>query len=708
MLRPGLDTDEILHRLRQERQILAGLEHPNIARLLDAALTDDGLPAIVMEYVEGVPIDRYVSEHELSIADRLELFRTICSAVGAAHRSLIVHRDLKPSNVLVTAEGVPKLLDFGIAKPLDPSSFPQTVVPTELSWRPMTPDYASPEQVRGGAITTASDVYSLGVLLYLLLTGERPYRVDPGRPAEMERLICEVEPPRPSAQAPEKLRRQLLGDLDTLVSKAMAKEPTRRYSTVDRLSEDVRRHLQGRPILARPPTLRYRAGKFIRRHRAGVAMASTSLFLLLAGGVATAWQAHVARLEGVRAEAERERAEQVSGFLEELFQVADRSTVQGEAITARELLDRGAERLSAGLDDQPEVRARLLDTVGFSYQGLGFYDEAKRFLEEALRLRRESLGPFDLEVAESLDHLAGLQQARGEFAAAEAHAREALGIRRQILGPKDRLVSESLNNLAEALRARGELEAAEPLLREALEMKLELLGEEHPSVAVGLNNLAGVHAARGDYSAAEPLFARALELRRRLLGPEAPAVAESLNNLGLVRFRQGDYAGAEEVLREALELRRRLHGGKHPAVARSQGNLAAALLARGDHRAAEPLLREALEIKRQFLAEGHPSLVVSVLALGQLLLDLGDLDGAGPLLGEALEPRRRLEPGDWRRAEAEAAWGAWAVAAGRPAEGEKALAEGCRVLIAELGTEDRRTRRRCGSGAGEAVTGAGG
>ena len=436
ILKRGLDSEEILRRFRQERQILASLDHPNVARLLDAATSDAGQPCFVMEYVEGTRIDRYCDDRRLSIRERLELFRTVCDAVQAAHRGLVVHRDLKPGNILVTTEGAPKLLDFGVAKLLDPDSFPQTVVPTALPYHPMTPDYASPEQVRGEAITTASDVYSLGVLLYRLLTGHRPYRVDLRRPAEMERVICEVEPEKPSATtsssrdgtatsetrpraegSPEKLRRRLAGDLDTIVLKALAKEATHRYGSVFQLSEDLRRHLEGLPILARRPTFGYRAGKFLRRYRAGVAMACLSVALLLAGIATTTWQAQIARSERARAESEKAVAEEAVSFMETLFEIADPSQAKGETVTALEILEKGAERF-AELEDQPQVQARLMDSIGRSYQGLGLYEEAARQLEEALETRRRVLGDDHLETAETLDNLAGLVfEAKGRLRA---------------------------------------------------------------------------------------------------------------------------------------------------------------------------------------------------------------------------------------------------------------------------------------------------
>ncbi len=743
VLKRGLDTDEIQRRFHQERQILANLDHPNIARLLDAATSEDGLPCFVMEVVEGDPIDVYCNRQHLPLPQRLALFRTVCSAVQAAHRNQVVHRDLKPSNILVTAGGIPKLLDFGIAKLLDPAGFPQTIAATALAHRPMTPEYASPEQVRGEAITTASDIYSLGILLHVLLTGRQPYRVDTLEPRAMERVICEHEVIKPSAALDpetvpgplEKVRSQLVGDLDTIVLKALDKEADQRYGSVDQLSEDLRRHLEGLPILARRPTFRYRAGKFLRRHRTGVLMAMLSVMLLVAGILATAWQAHIASLERATAEAERQRAEEVSAALEQLFQVADPGRTSGEVVTARDLLDKAAEEFVSEPWEQPTVQAQLLDTMGTSYHGLGFYDEAQQTLQTALRIRRRALGTPHLEVAETLENLGAVLQAKAAYREASKLSREALTIRRQLLGPEHPVVAESLNNLAAAYRATDDLEAAEPLLREALAIKRRVLGNEHLSVVVGINNLAQLLNDRANYQASEPLLQEALTVRRKLLGNVHPLVAESLNNLASVFLRQQKLDQAEITFRETLALRRQLYDGDHPSVARSFGNLGVVLVDQANYADAEPLLREALAMKRRLLGDEHPSLAftqhtlgqtreargdttdaealfrealrlrrqalaedhrhiaTSALALGQLLLDRGDLTHAEPLIREAVVIQCLKQADPWRLAEAESALGGLLLVAGDTIRAEAILTTSHQGLVDGLGPNDRRVAR---------------
>ena len=761
ILKRGMDSDEILSRFLQERQILASFEHPNIARLIDAATTDDGLPCLIMEYVEGLPVDRFCRENQLRLVERLELFLIICSAVQAAHRNLIVHRDLKPSNILVTAEGLPKLLDFGIAKLLHPSTVDTAV--SNPGFRALTPDYASPEQLRGDAITTASDVYSLGVLLFRLLTGRAPYRLPQGIGPEAERIARGQVPPRASSAArsePEreqdasaevgeplgnlppdnlfegstqKLSKRLSGDLDTVIAKALSEEPGDRYLSVEALSEDIRRHLQGLPIVSRPPSWTYRATKFVRRHRAGVVAAVLVLLALGTAFAATTRQAHIAGLERRRAEAEKDRAEMVSSFLEEMFQGADPHQAPGQDLTARQLLDRGAARLSTTDWQQPEVQARLMNTVGRSYQGLGLYDQAEEFLTAALEIRRQHADP--LEIADSLDNLGSVLQDLGKYPEAAKAFREGLRRRRQGLGPRHLLIAESLNNLAQAQLAMGDHGAAEPLLRQALELKLELLGPSNLAVANGYNNLAGAVSARGDHREAADLFRRALELRTELLGDAHPAVAESLVNLGASLYRRHRYSEAEPHFRRALDLRRELFGPHHPAVARSLSNLASVLIVLDEPEQAEPLLLESLAMKIDLLGEEHPSLASTLialgtvleskldprgaeahyrraldlrraslpsdhlavappaLALGQLYLDHGNPEKAEPLIRESLDIRRTSAPDSWLEAEAQSAFGGLLANAGEVERARGLLTTACATLTHELGATDRRTRR---------------
>jgi serine/threonine-protein kinase len=673
LIRRGMDSERMVARFRQERQILANLVHPNIARLLDGGVTDEGLPYLVMELIDGEPIDLYCDRRQLSIGRRLELFRTICAAVHSAHQNLVVHRDLKPSNILVTADGTPKLLDFGIAKLLEPDGDPAPGGgdrPAELTVdgpRPMTPNYASPEQVLGKPVTTASDGYALGVLLYRLLTGRRPYRLDGlrGRPSrEIERLICEQEPERASAAVrrepaggeaeetaedtaedaarlrgttPEHLHRTLRGDLDNILGMAMRKEPERRYGSAEQLSEDVRRYLERLPVIAREDTLAYRAGKFVRRHRFGVAAAALIFLSLVAGIAATTWQARVARTE-------RLTAQTVSGFLVDLFEPSDPDNARGEDVTARELLRHSVQKIDQ-LQDRPVVQAALMDTIGLLYLKLGLLDDAEPLLEEALVLRRRHLGPDDLELADSLAHVGDLEADRAHFERAESLHRQTLELRRRRLGDRHELVAESENELALVRMSLGRLDEAEELLRDSLERQRQTLGEAHEDVAKTQGNLAQVLRRKGRLQDAADLYRQAVETIRERLGEDHPTVSSELNNLALVLCRLGEYPEARQLFEEAEAARRKIYGEAHPSLATTRTNLASCLQTMGDTAGAESLLRSSLELRRAALGADHPSVAVSLNNLGHLLYDRGQQPQGEQLFRQALEIYRRLPGG---------------------------------------------------------------
>lgn len=439
IIKRGMDTDFVRDRFLRERQILASLDHPRIARLFDGGATADGSPYFVMELVDGERITAYCRRHQLSVNDKLKLFRKVCSAVQHAHQRLVVHRDLKPSNILIDNGGEPKLLDFGIAKLLSPD-VGQSHTRTETALRLMTPEYASPEQARGEAVCTTTDVYSLGVVLYELLTERRPHEFKTYSPAEIERAICDTEIEEPSKAvdrmtgAPTRLARQLVGDLDNITLMAMRKEPERRYQSVEQFSEDIQRHLGGMPVVARKDTFGYRTGKFIRRHKAAVAI--LSLLMILA--VATAVQsARIAR-ERDRANQEAATAQAVTQSLVAMFEVANPGKARGNVITAKELLDQGADKVVRELKDQPVVQAKLLDTIGKLYQSIGLYDREQPLLEEALRLRRQALGSEHPDVATSLDHLGEVARLKDDYARSESLLREALAMRQKLLGAENK------------------------------------------------------------------------------------------------------------------------------------------------------------------------------------------------------------------------------------------------------------------------------
>ncbi|MFL6292911.1 MAG: tetratricopeptide repeat protein [Thermoanaerobaculia bacterium] len=639
----GAERADLVERFRAERQILASLDHPNIAGLLDGGTTGDGLPYLVMEYVDGIPIDRYCDERRLSVGERIDLFRQVCAAVQHAHRNLVVHRDIKPSNILVTADGVPHLLDFGIAKLLGGSALPWPAAATTTGQRLMTPHYASPEQVEGAPITTASDVYSLGVLLYVLLAGRLPYRLDVQRVGALEQAVVEQQPERPSAAvASRKLAGQLAGDLDNVVLMALRKEPALRYASVELLAEDLRRHRTGLPVLARPATVGYRMGKFVRRHRLGVGAAAFLALVIL--GLAASMTVQAVRLARQRDEIRRERdkAVRVAALLEEIFSTADPNRAHGETVTARELLDRGAAWTTTELADQPEVQATLAATIGRVYSGLGLYDRALPLLERSLALRRRVFGPSHPEVAESLHAIGNLHSARGDLDHAEATLRQALAMRRTLLGDTDPAVAESLDALGLVLTLKARFDAAEPLLREALAINRRLYDGDDEKVGDNLANLGFLMWQKGEPAASEALDRQALAIYRRRLGPIHPKIVIQLNNLAVLQGERGAYTAAEASYRELLPVARRVWGEEHPEVALYLHNLAAMLTWGGKYDEAERLARESLALRRKHLGDEHEQVAMGLNLLARILEEKGDLAGSRPLFEESLRLHRRV------------------------------------------------------------------
>ncbi len=641
LVRRGFDTPELLERLRLERQILARLEHPNIARLIDGGTAPDGRPYFVMEHIEGERIDRWCERQKLDLRQRLELFRTLCDAVHAAHGRLVLHRDIKPSNILVTHSGVPKLLDFGIAKILAAGDEDALVsgfsTLTGTGMQLLTPEFASPEQVRGKTLTTASDVYSLGVLLYHLVAGAPPYVLDRQRPAEIERVVCEIEPLRASAVVGDDAannatptRRQILGwprraggdDLDTILLKALRKEPERRYGSASRLADDLHNYLEDLPVSARPDTLRYRSGKFLRRHRMPVLTAVTLVLILVTAVVVTSWQARVARraqqvaeeqrtvaeTQRNAAQRERRRAEEAANFLTDIFEVSDPYRTVGERITAREVLDRGASRLRDGLEDDPLLRATLLTTIAKVYQNLSLFDDSEALFTEALSLRRQHLGESAPEVVSSERHLANLWLDQERFQEASDALEQVVLARRRLDDPT--ALATVLYDAAVAQRGLGHGAAADNLLAEALDLQEE--AGDTLAVTQIRNLLGKLRRGEGQYEAAEQILREVLATRRQLLQKDHPLITQTLNDLAITMQQNGQLEAAETLYREILETQQRVFGERHHHVVTALHNLAGVLVDRNRVAAAMPLYDRSEALVSELYGEDHP-------AMGRLL-----------------------------------------------------------------------------------------
>jgi serine/threonine-protein kinase len=623
----GLDSAAVVRHFRRERQILAGLEHPNIARLLDGGTTDDGLPYLVMQHVEGLPVDRFCDEHKLDVRERLELFRGVCAAVQHAHRNLVVHRDIKPANVLVTTDGAPKLLDFGIAKILNPDIAADVATATGLS---MTPDYASPEQARGAPITTATDVYSLGVVLYELLTGHRPYRLKSREPLAVLKAICEEEPEKPSTAVtrdeageptggaapprtaetvsrtregtPERLRRRLRGDLDNIVMMALRKEPQRRYGSVEALSEDIRRYLEGLPVEAHKPTAWYRGSKFVRRHALGVAAAAAFVVLVVGFAVSMAvLSARVAR-ERDRAEKAAARASAVNAFLLETLGSANPFEGRGRETTVLEALRLAAAKLEGAFPGQPGVEAGVRYTIGVTYLRLGRFDEAEPMLRSAIRLLGDQQGEASPALVDALSALGILRQNRGDLAEGETLLRQALAeVRRQRKGGEPgRDETDVLANLALLLQERQDWDEAEAMTREVLARHRKTLGPDDVGVATDLNNLGLLLARRGRPAEGAPLMREAVVILEKAGNAALPIV---LGNLGEALCASRRCADAEPVLARGVALGAARLGDESQDVARVRVKYGECLLDLRRYADAEAQALAALPVMRGSVGE---------------------------------------------------------------------------------------------------------
>lgn len=690
----GLKGSSVLTRFRAERQILADLEHPNIARLLDGGATSWGQPYVVMEYVDGVPINDYCNQHALAIPARLNLLLQVCGAVSYAHRKLVVHRDIKPGNILVTSDGTPKLLDFGIAKLLAPDEHLASLAVTRADERLMTPEYASPEQVRGEPVTTSTDVYLLGVLAYELLAAKRPFSAEKSTPAELARIICEQEPEKPSAAANQsgagdeskRRRRELKGDLDNIVLMAIRKDPARRYASVDQFADDIRRYLSGFPVAAREDSWQYRGRKFVRRHRGGVIFAAAFLLLLLGFGISMAVLAKRLAAERDAARAERAKAEQVSRILTESFKVVDPSEARGNTITAREILDREAGRIDQ-LRNQPELFGQTLHTLGEVYYSLGLFAESEAMLTRALAVRRRLYGNNRIEVAETLYQTGNLKVEQGQYPAAEAYYREALAMRRRLEGNETIGVAQILRGLGIALRDQsrdaeaeaaclesvrilkglpdqgkeelgdaldhvadvlidqGKYAQAEPYYREAIVVLRKYLGEDHPTSAAVESSFAGVLYLEGKYRESQPIFSGVLPVFRKLYGEQHPYTARVESDFALMLETKGDYVEADQLFRLAVAGFRAGLGEEHPHTATAIANLAGLLGRRGAYIEAAALYHQALAIRRKVLGEGHDATIRSYRDIAIALYDQKRYRESENLFRSVLAKQEKVLPG---------------------------------------------------------------
>jgi serine/threonine protein kinase/tetratricopeptide (TPR) repeat protein len=675
IIKPGMDTRQVVARFEAERQALAMMDHPNIARVFDGGTTPTGRPYFAMELVRGIPITEYCDDQKLAISARLELFVLVCRAVQHAHQKGIIHRDLKPSNILITLHDgvpVPKVIDFGVAKATGQTLTDKTVY-TAFTQLVGTPLYMSPEQVElsGLDIDTRSDIYSLGVLLYELLTGTTPFDAETLRNAafdEMRRIIREQEPQSPSARLSSlgetlptvsarrgmdarRLGPSLRGELDWIVMKALEKDRRRRYETASDFASDVIRYVTDQPVEACPPSVGYRMRKFVRRNKgpvaAGVALASLLVLGTVGTSIGLVW-ARQAETKAKQAEAhakeEADVANAVWNFLADdlLGQASPAKNARNKRVTVEELLGRAAGRIAGKFAQRPRVEAEIRLTIGSAFEALGDFTAAQPQLERAWEIVRRVLGEEDPRTLTFMNNLACLYTDEGEYPNAESLHIKALEVRRRVLGNEDPDTLASMNNLGVLYRAQGKPAQAEPLFVKALEGRRRVLGEEHPDTLVSVNNVATVYMDQGKFAQAEPILVDALGVGRRVLGEEQPETLKFISNLAMVYEGQGKFAQAEPLLVRALEGRRRVLGEEHPDTLQNTGNLATVYQDQEKLAQAEPLFVKALEGMRRVLGEEHPDTLKSMNNLAWLYRNQGKVAQAEPLFVKALEVGRRV------------------------------------------------------------------
>jgi serine/threonine protein kinase/Tfp pilus assembly protein PilF len=746
-------------RLHSERHILATLDHPLIARLIDSGDLPDGTPYLVMEYVDGESIEAYCDGRALFVRERLELFIQVAGAVQYAHRNLVVHRDIKSSNIIITDEGAPKLLDFGIAKLLAPESLSHTLPVTRLQERMLTPENAAPEQVLGRPITTATDIYALGVLLYQLLTGRSPYRLLSYSQLQLERAICMDDPVRPSQMvisklsgesaedrsriserrglSPQRLRTRLSGDLDAIVAMAMRKEPDRRYPSVEALADDLNRHLIGRPVRARQGDWRYNAAKFLRRHLLPVAgVAAVFVGLALFAGM-TLWQNR--RIASARDDAakERDRAQQVSAFLVDVFSQADPFNAQGREPTAKDLLDQGAAKITGNMNLQPEVRAQLLESIGLAYRRQGSSERAIPLFEQAVAIRRQETPVDNTRIAMALADLARALTDGGHLISAEAYLEQAvtlsergnvpqstqtadilvqfgyfaldaksdparaarlfekaLTIYRGLGDGKNLQVAAALNGLASAAIWNDDYPLAEQYQREALGIFQAVAGRNYPDNAVALANLGYILIQREKYVEAEQVLNEVLQIERTVFGEDNQRIAAIEADLGILYDREGYTARAIEATKIALKITTDRLGAKHYLTGYYLDALANLYLKADDLPTAEADARQALAVYAKGLPARHLYVATTRQLLGEILLRRGLPAAAEAELRIALEMNVALAgPDSWRAARTEASLGWTLIERDKAAEGEPMLRAARAKLLATVGPAHPATQQ---------------
>ncbi|MGB7266090.1 MAG: serine/threonine-protein kinase [Terracidiphilus sp.] len=650
LIRSGAFDDALLHRFQAERQSLALMDHPAIAKVLDAGATPDGQPYFVMEYVPGEPITAYCDHKKLSIRERVELFIKVCDGVQHAHQKAIIHRDLKPANILVVevdGKPAPRIIDFGLAKAAEPFVAGESLF-TGAWGIAGTPGYISPEQTAGLDIDTRTDVYSLGVILYELLTGSLPFDTEKWRKQPLDevlRQLREQDPPRPSTRLaseknlsaasaplrstdPKQLRGLLHGDLDSITMKALEKNRGRRYGTPSELAADITRHLDHEPILARPANVGYRARKYVRRHRVSVGVAAVLVVLLAAFAIVEAIQLR-------RITRERDRASRITDFMTNMFKVSDPGQARGNQVTAREILDKASSQIESGLASDPELQAQMMMVMGLTYENLGLYDRAESLYDKAATIRLQRLGPNNDDTLKSQAALGWDIFRRGRYHDSETLLRQVLAIRMSRYGAKNPDTLAVMSYLGVDLMEEGRSAEAATLERQVLDARRRALGDSNTETLSAMNHLGLALQGEGKWPEAESLDRQQLAIFRRTEGNDSPHALMASENLGIILYREGRFAEAEAMVRETLAVKRRILGPDHPETVRTMNTLAAVLTDEGKLEEAQAFAEQVRSARIRLLGPNHPLTFSAMSNLAEILTRRGNYARAEQLLIQA-------------------------------------------------------------------------
>jgi serine/threonine protein kinase/Tfp pilus assembly protein PilF len=669
ILRHHFNSEYVIKRFQNERQTLANLQHPNIARLLDGGTTAEGLPYLVMEYIDGKSLLEYCDDKNLNISQRLEIFRLVCGAVQYAHQNLVVHRDIKPGNVLVNKEGRPKLLDFGIAKLMDEELNENEEGLTKTGMWHLTPEYASPEQIKGESITTRSDIYSLGILLYQLLTGHQAYRITVNSPVAIGKIITDEQVIKPSDkfqsteeisssdgtikhitpqsisnsrnEKPEKIFQHLKGDIDNIILKAIHKDPVRRYTSAEQFSEDIRRHLIGLPVIARKDTIKYRFSKFVQRHKVGVSLFIIFNFIILFSIVAIIYQANIASEERDKAQTELEKFDEVNNFLLEMLASAD-PEVKGRDVKVFDLLEKATEDVNVKLKNHPKIKSAIKQTLGSTFIGLGEYDKAKTLLTESLEANKILYGLHSKEAAKSSHQLGLCYDWIGNYPLADSFYNQGIFIYDKILEKPTKDFADNLNDYGTYMTNMGLYDSASVLFKRSLDIYGMYSEEKGQKEAITINNLAVNLHHQNKVDEAEKYYSEALNILTNLYGINRPEVASIYNNLAFIYMDNKNYDASENAFKKAYEIKTAVLGKGHPSIGLALSNLGMLYFVKGDYLKAEIPLQESINFFYRIKALEDPFLSLAYYWLGRAYLESNQLNESEEVLRKSILIREEL------------------------------------------------------------------